>query len=54
MGVSRGTRQAAVRRGGGPLEIHMLGVLRLSRRNRPIALPASRKVRALLAYMALA
>jgi len=32
----------------------MLGLLRMSRRGRPIALPASRKVRALLAYMALA
>jgi DNA-binding SARP family transcriptional activator/Tfp pilus assembly protein PilF len=30
----------------------MLGVLRISRRGRPIALPASRKVRALLAYLA--
>jgi DNA-binding SARP family transcriptional activator len=54
MGASGRTRQAAVQRGGGPLEIHMLGVLRLSRRGRPIALPTSRKVRALLAYMALA
>src|SRR5262249_4202214 len=53
MGVSSETRQAAVQRGG-PLEIHMLGVLRLSRRGRPIALPASRKVRGLLGYMALA
>jgi DNA-binding SARP family transcriptional activator len=37
-----------------PLEIHMLGPLRVSRRGRPVALPASRKVRALLAYVALA
>jgi DNA-binding SARP family transcriptional activator/TolB-like protein len=54
MGVSGETRQAAVQHDDGRLEIHMLGVLRLSRRGRPIALPASRKVRALLAYMALA
>jgi DNA-binding SARP family transcriptional activator/TolB-like protein len=54
MGISGGTRHTAVQRDGGLLEIHMLGVLRLSRRGRPIALPASRKVRALLAYMALA
>jgi DNA-binding SARP family transcriptional activator/TolB-like protein len=54
MGVSGGTRQPAVQRDGGPIEIHMLGMLRLSRRGRPIALPASRKVRALLAYLALA
>jgi DNA-binding SARP family transcriptional activator/TolB-like protein len=54
MGVSGRTRQAAVQRDGGLLEIHMLGVLRLSRRGRPVALPASRKVRALLAYLALA
>ena len=32
----------------------MLGPLRVSRRGRPVALPASRKVRALLAYLALA
>ena len=54
MGVSGGTRRAAVQRGGAPLEIHMLGPLRVSRRGRPVALPASRKVRALLAYVALA
>jgi len=52
MGASGGTRQAAGERCGAPLEIHMLGVLRISRRGRPIALPASRKVRALLAYLA--
>ena len=54
MGVSSGTRRAAVQRGGTPLEIHMLGPLRLSRGGRPVALPPSRKVRALLAYLALA
>ena len=53
LGVSGAMRQAAVQRGGAPLEIHMLGVLRVSRRNRPIALPPSRKVRALLAYLVL-
>jgi len=37
-----------------PLEIHVLGALRVLRRGRPVALPASRKVRALLAYLALA
>ena len=54
MGVSGGTQRAAVQRGGAPLEIQMLGPLRLSRRGRPVALPPSRKVRALLAYLALA
>ena len=54
MGVSDGTQRATVQRGGAPLEIHMLGPLQLSRRGRPVALPASRKVRALLAYVALA
>jgi DNA-binding SARP family transcriptional activator/cytochrome c-type biogenesis protein CcmH/NrfG len=36
------------------VKIQMLGSLQLSRRGRPIALPPSRKVRALLAYLALA
>jgi DNA-binding SARP family transcriptional activator/TolB-like protein/uncharacterized protein YukE len=54
MGISSGTQRAAVQRGGAPLEIHMLGPLQLSRRGRPVALPPSRKVRALLAYLALA
>jgi DNA-binding SARP family transcriptional activator/TolB-like protein len=54
MGVSGGIQRAAVQRGGAPLEIHMFGPLRLSRRGRPVALPPSRKVRALLAYLALA
>ncbi len=40
--------------GGASLEIHLLGPLRLSRQGRPVALPSSRKVRALLAYLALA
>src|SRR5262249_49986930 len=53
MGVSSGTQRAAVERDGASLEIHMLGPLRLSRRGRPVALPPSRKVRALLAYLAL-
>src|SRR5262249_3691912 len=43
-----------VQRGGASLDIHMLGALRMSRGGRPIALPTSRKVRALLAYLALA
>src|SRR4249919_786835 len=54
MGVSGGTQRAAIQRGGAALEIHALGPLRLSRRGRPVALPPSRKVRALLAYLALA
>src|SRR3954471_22692611 len=54
MGVSGGTQRAAIQRGGTALEIHALGPLRLSRRGRPVALPPSRKVRALLAYLALA
>src|SRR6476660_5481808 len=55
MGVSgRSRREAVQRRGGASLEIHMLGPLRVSRRGRSVALPASRKVRALLAYLALA
>jgi DNA-binding SARP family transcriptional activator len=36
------------------LEIHMLGPLRVFRGGRPVTLPASRKVRGLLAYVALA
>src|SRR6187397_2892637 len=54
MGVSGGTQRAAIQRGGAALEIHALGPLRLSRRGRAVALPPSRKVRALLAYLALA
>jgi DNA-binding SARP family transcriptional activator len=54
MGVSESPQRAAVQRDGFPLEIYMLGPLRLSRRGRPVALPPSRKVRALLAYLALA
>src|SRR3954466_13749546 len=54
MGVSGSTRRAAVRHGEVPLEIHMLGPLRMSRGGRSLALPSSRKVRALLAYLALA
>ena len=54
MGVSSGTERAAVQRGGASLEIRMLGPFRLSRRGRPVALPPSRKVRALFAYLALA
>ena len=54
VGVSGSTRRAAVQRRGAPLEIRMLGPLRVSRGGRPLALPASRKVRALLAYVALA
>src|SRR6476661_3826924 len=54
MGVSVSPRRAAVQRVGAPLEIRMLGPLRVSRGGRPVALPASRKVRALLAYVALA
>src|SRR3954470_1803904 len=54
MGVSGSTRRAAVKGGEAPLEIQMLGPLRVSRAGRPLALAASRKVRALLAYLALA
>jgi len=54
MSVSTDTQRAAVHRGGASLEIHMLGQLQLSRQGRPVALPPSRKVRALLAYLALA
>jgi DNA-binding SARP family transcriptional activator len=54
MAVSSGTQRASVQRGGASLEIQMLGPLQLSRRGRPVALPPSRKVRALLAYLALA
>lgn len=36
------------------IDLRMLGPLAISRRNVPLALPASRKVRALLAYLALA
>jgi DNA-binding SARP family transcriptional activator len=54
MAVSSGTQRAPVQRGGASLEIQMLGPLQLSRRGRPVALPPSRKVRALLAYLALA
>jgi len=46
--------RSRVERDGAPLEIHMLGPLQVSRGGRPLALPASRKVRALLAYVALA
>jgi DNA-binding SARP family transcriptional activator len=52
--VSGSTRRAAVQRGGVLLEIHMLGPLRVSRGGHSLALPASRKMRALLAYVALA
>lgn len=37
-----------------PLQIHMLGALTVTRNGAAVALPASRKVRALLAYLALA
>jgi DNA-binding SARP family transcriptional activator len=39
---------------GSPLEVRMLGALAISRNGRTLALPASRKARALLAYLALA
>jgi DNA-binding SARP family transcriptional activator len=39
---------------GAAIEIHLLGPLSLSRHGRPVALPPSRKVRALLAYLVLA
>ena len=52
--VPGSTRGATVQGGGVPLEIYMLGPLRVSRGGRSLALPASRKVRALLAYLALA
>jgi DNA-binding SARP family transcriptional activator/uncharacterized protein YukE len=47
-------RQHKNQRGGASVEIHMLGSMQLSRGGRPVALPPSRKVRALLAYLALA
>src|SRR5437660_11686101 len=53
MNVSSSTPRA-VERGGASVEIQMLGSLQLVRRGRPVALPPSRKVRALLAYLALA
>ncbi|MCW5658306.1 MAG: transcriptional regulator [Burkholderiaceae bacterium] len=37
-----------------PLALHLLGTLRVQRAQEPVALPASRKVRALLAYLSLA
>jgi len=52
--VSRRSRGGPVQSAGVPLEIHMLGPLRVFRGGQPLALPASRKVRALLAYLALA
>jgi len=52
--VVSGAAQRAVQRVRAPLEIHMLGPLRVSRGGRPVELPASRKVRALLGYLALA
>ncbi len=36
------------------LEVRLLGPLTIGRRGVPLALPASRKVRALLAYLSLA
>ena len=37
-----------------PITVRMLGPMRISRDGAPLALPASRKVRALFAYLALA
>lgn len=42
------------RTGGTPVEVRMLGSLTIRRHGAPLALPASRKVRALFAYLSLA
>ena len=40
--------------GESSVQVRMLGPMAISRAGRPLTLPASRKVRALLAYLALA
>ncbi len=55
-GVETGVESARLSqaRSTSPIEVRMLGPLTICRDGQPLALPASRKVRALFAYLALA
>ena len=54
IGVEKQTRRQIDRSGESGLALRLLGPLALGRDGRPLVLPPSRKVRALLAYLALA
>ena len=52
-GVEKGVESNRRNRGSAPLQVRMLGPLTINRGGVPLTLPASRKVRALIAYLAL-
>lgn len=53
-GVESGVDSSGVDSSGAGIHVHMLGPMRISRGGAPLALPPSRKLRALIAYLALA
>ncbi|WP_279211675.1 transcriptional regulator [Achromobacter mucicolens] len=53
-GVESGVDSSGVDSSGAGIHVHMLGPMRISRGGVPLALPPSRKLRALIAYLALA